>query len=532
MSIPKEPRQLMINLMYLVLTAMLALNVSAEIINAFLKIDKGIVATNDLLTKANDAQLKSMASTSDKKTQYKPLTEAAQKATTIVQEFNSYIAGVKANVIKEAGGLYPADYKEVAKRGMPVRFKDKEIPQRLFVDGSKDGKTKAMGPEVKAKVLETRDKLIALVEGIKKLKIEGTKITDAAVEDLKTNLPLNVDDATWKANGKKSWEQFNFGYMPVAATLPILARMQNDAKNAESSIINYLAGNMGVTVIEFNKFEPVSSAEKGYVIEGEKYAADVFLSTFSSGAQISARVNGSSVPLKDGKGHYEVTASGLGEKQYKVDITLNNPLTGKSETFSKSFKYEVGRRSVAIQLDKMNVFYIGVDNPISVSAAGVSSNQLKVSGSGVDINPGSGGGKYVVRGSRIGPATITVSAPGISQSFDYKVKKIPDPVPMLGNKRGGAIGNGEIKAYDGITAFLENFDFDAKCSIQGYDVVYIPKRNDAVLAPNSGGNFNGKANEVRNLCKPGDQFLIQNIKARCPGDAVGRDIGSMAFLIK
>jgi len=114
------------------------------------------------------------------------------------------------------------------------------------------------------------------------------------------------------------------------------------------------------------------------VISGDRYAADVFLSAYSSTADnISINVNGSSVPLKDGIGRYETGTSGVGERKLNVSINVKNPLTGKTDNYQKEFKYEVGQRSVAVSLDKMNVFYIGVPNPISVSAAGVSSNEVK-----------------------------------------------------------------------------------------------------------------------------------------------------------
>jgi len=214
-----------------------------------------------------------------------------------------------------------------------------------------------------------------------------------------------------------------------------------------------------------------------------------------------------------------------------VSINVKNPLTGQTENFSKEFKYEVGQRSVAVSLDKMNVFYIGVDNPISVSAAGVSSNEVRVSASGVTANA-QGGGKFMVRATTPGEAKLTVSGGGASQTFNYRVKRIPDPAPRLGKYKGGQLGNGEFKAQGGISAVLENFDFDAKCDMVGFEFTYYPKRQDPIVVSNSGARWGGQAADMVNKAKPGDAYFFDDIKCKCPGDIAARNIGSIAIKIR
>jgi gliding motility-associated protein GldM len=530
MSIPKEPRQLMINLMYLVLTAMLALNVSAEIINAFFRIDKSIVGTNLLLDDSNKKSQKSMDAEVKNRPEDKPLADAALKASAIVKEFNDYITTVRGQLDVAAGGLVPMDNPDKTIAGKPVRYKDKDVPQRFFV--GEPGKP-AKGAEVKAKVLETRDRLLGLISAISPLVSNKGGKPAEELKQMKDQLPLNIDENDWKTYGKKSWEQFTFGYMPVAACYPILSKFQNDARTAEAAIINYLASKVGATTIQFDKFEPVSAADKGYVISGEKFSSEIFLSAASSQLKsgMSYRVDGSSLPIKDGKGIYEATASGVGEKTYKVDISLTNPFTGKTDNFTKQFKYEVGQRSVACSADKMNVIYIGVDNPISVAAAGVSSNTLQVNGSGCTLKP-NGNGKYIATASSPGTAKISVSGGGLNQTFDFRVKLIPSPIPTLSMKKGGAMGSGEMGAQAGVIPVLENFDFEAKCSVQSFTMVRIPRREDPVPAVVNGGAFDEKAQRLISAAKPGDLYNFYNIKARCPGDAIARDIGGMNFFIK
>ncbi len=538
MSIPKDPRQLMINLMYLVLTALLALNVSAEVMNAFFSLDNSINSTNEILKTANNKVIESMEKTVEERTQYQPLVDAAKKAERLTADFNQYIDELLLTLEEQAGGVYPEGYKDPLKVGRPKKFKDKELPTRFFVDGMEVlGKIETpKGPELKEKILQTRDELIKIVEEVSKLEIEGTIIRTEEIEELKDKIALTIDDESWKLADKASWEQYTFGYMPVAACYPILRKFQNDSKNSESTIINFLSSKIGATVIEFDQFFPVVSANSSYIIKGETYQADVFLSAFSSQASegISMEVNGSKININEGIGKYIAKPNTIGNKPLKVDISVVNPFTGKEETYSKTFYYEVGERSVAVSPDKMNVFYVGVDNPISVSAAGVSSNDLKVtvSGAGSSITP-AGGNKFIVKVSNFNEeCRVNVSGGGISDTKVFRVKRIPDPIARLGNLRETRIGNGEFKAQGGVIAWLDDFDFDARCQIQGFSFTYQAARQDPVTVVNAGASYTTEAQRLANLAKPGDTYYFDNVKALCPGDPAGRPINSMVYKIK
>lgn len=505
MSIPKEPRQLMINLMYLVLTALLALNVSAEVMNAFFSLDRGLSSSRAIVEKNNEQLMSSIDKQADayRNENNEKYRNNAKQAQQIATEFNSYIETVRKEIFDLAKGPSKND------PTIPKDIRNKDVTTRYFINEKK-------GDEIEAKINETRQKLLALADN------------DKTVE---SSLPLLVESLPTGTTAR-NWPEFKFKQMPVAAIFPILGKMQSDAKNSATAILNYCADKVGGKDIKFDKFTPAVSAEKSYVIQGEKYAADVFLSAYSSSADnININVNGSSLPIKEGIAHYETSTSGVGERSYKVNISVKNPLTNTTETYSKEFKYEVGQRSVAVSLDKMNVFYIGVDNPISVSAAGVSSNDVRVSASGVTVNS-QGGGHFIVRATTPGEASLTVSGGGASQTFKYRVKRIPDPAPRLGKYKGGQLGNGEFKAQGGISAVLENFDFDAKCDMVGFEFTYYPKRQDPIVVSNNGARWSGQAQDMVNKAKPGDAYFFDDIKCKCPGDVAARNIGSIAIKIR
>ncbi|MBK8428080.1 MAG: gliding motility protein GldM [Lewinellaceae bacterium] len=505
MSIPKEPRQLMINLMYLVLTALLALNVSAEVMNAFFSLDKGLKSSRTIVENNNDQLMASIDKQADayRNESNEKYRKNAKEAQNVANEFTAYIETIRKEVFDLGKGPSKND------PTIPMDIRNKDVTTRYFINENK-------GKEIEDKINETRQKLLALADN------------DKSVE---TALPLMVEELP--ANSpSKNWPEFKFKQMPVAAVFPILGKMQSDAKNSATAILNFCAKKVGGEDIKFDRFTPAVSAEKSYVISGDRYVADVFLSAFSSSADnISINVGGSNLPLKDGIARYETSTSGVGERTFKVSINVKNPLTGQTENFSKDFKYEVGQRSVAVSLDKMNVFYIGVDNPISVSAAGVSSNDVRVSASGVTVSA-QGGGKFNVRATTPGEAKLTVSGGGASQTFNYRVKRIPDPAPRLGKYKGGQLGNGEFKAQGGISAVLENFDFDAKCDMVGFEFTYYPKRQDPIVVSNSGARWGGQAADMVNKAKPGDAYFFDDIKCKCPGDIAARNIGSIAIKIR
>ena len=180
----------------------------------------------------------------------------------------------------------------------------------------------------------------------------------------------------------------------------------------------------------------------------------------------------------------------------------------------------------------MNVFYIGVPNPITVTAGGVSSNAVRVNATG----PVSVSGSYpnfVVTPTGQGTAKINVTADGKAlTSADFRVKRIPTPTALLGNKGEGTLGNGEFAAQRGLVADLPDFDFDARCDIQGFKMTRVPQRQDPVTIVNPGGSFGSDAQRLARAAKPGDTYYFRDVKGRCPGDKAGRELNGLIFQIR
>ena len=541
MSIPKEPRQLMINLMYLVLTAMLALNVSAEVMNAFFTLDKGNKASiNTVETQLDQTVdgLKDLLS-DEAKAKFRPIEPAVDEVRQAVADFNSYVDQLRDALIDEGGNrngeVDEADYTIDHGKKVPKGKKNKDITTRMLVD---DGE----GEKLKEKVLETRERLITSYTNLLEEHGEtfglGEEEIKRNVETIGDNIPFDIDDETWQETDKKSWADFKFRQMPLAAVLPLLSQMQSDAKSSEASLVNQMATLAGGRVVEFDAFFPVVQAEKAYVIAGEPFKAEISVGTYSTQINpedINISVNGQRLEVGDnGRAQYTAGTSTTGQKTLNMQVSVRNPLTGEVTEGDGTYTYEVGRRSVTVTADKMNVMYIGVDNPISVVAAGISSNELRVSGSGggLQLTP-TGTGKYTARVSTPGTATVSVSGGGLRPTnFEFRVKRIPDPIAKLGNLDDETVGNGTFKAQRGVIAELQGFDFDARCEIAGFTLIYAPKRKDPIPVTNPGAAFSSEARNLVNQAKPGDAYYFNNVRARCPGDRATRKINPLVFQIR
>jgi gliding motility-associated protein GldM len=515
MSIPKEPRQLMINLMYLVLTAMLALNVSAEIINAFFALNSGIKQSSEMVAKTHEGILKGIKTSVDAEPKYQQYMGIANDAKKISEGFATYMKGVNDELVTAAGGL-----DEHHTDGRPKKYKDKDVTTNMF---TLEGKGK--GAEVEKMINETRVKLLGLIKDPKEK------------AELEKKMPLLVD-AVPPDSKAKTWVDLKFKQMPVAAVMPALSKIAADAITSETAILNWcLDKSSGKEIVKFDGFRVAIAPKKAYLTRGDKFEAEVYMAAFSkTNNNVTISVNGSGLPVREGVAVYSTgPQNDLGEKTVSATATIKNPFTGNTETVKGELKYEVGEKSVTVSAEKMNVFYIGVSNPVAVSAAGIPTSQLKVSMSGGDISRGSDG-NYVVTCSRPGKAIITVSGGGMTANKEFRVKPIPDPVAKINvgsddQSKGGTITAAMAQNITGVIAELKNFDFDARCNIQSFVLLRVPRRDDIQQA-NVSGAFGPEAQRLLAQAKPGDSYQFQAVKARCPGDVAGRSIGSMSFVIR
>ncbi|WP_374166514.1 gliding motility protein GldM [Arcticibacter sp. MXS-1] len=499
-------RQKMINIMYLVLLAMLALNVSDTILNAFKNINDSLELSKSNVNTGVEQLFAAFESTKLKEEpgRAKPVYDKAKQAQAIAEELNVYIENIKKEFVTEGQGYNPETGDLKARDNL-------DIAPGLMVN-------KGEGAKLKAKIRETREKLMSLLD---------------SKERQTVTLALNAEDPKNSIGGKRTWEEVNFGEgTPLTAAMTILTKIQADIKNAEADVVKRILGKMDQAVVNLDKFAAVAVAPTSYVIQGQPYTAEVFLTAYDSKTSPAIRVGGSSLPLKDGKGVYTVSTNREGVFTWSGTVRVKQTDGTYKEYTTPVQKYQVARPSAVVSPDKMNVFYIGVPNPVSISAPGIPKENLRVSMSGGSIQGSNG--KYVVKVSSPGEARVSVSAeiaPGKVQTIgvtEFRVKRIPDPVAKFAGKSGGTLSSVAIKAQSNVFAILEGFDFDAKFSVTRFSLIIAKPRADAIVLQTSGNTLSGAMRSALAGIGPGSRVIFDNIVAVGP-DGSQRALNSIAL---
>ncbi len=511
MALPKEPRQKMINIMYLVLTALLALNVSSEILNAFKTVNNSLVTSNEQ-TKTSTSQIMESLSrkladqtTHDKAAIWHPI------ATDIVgyaDKANAMIENYKKELMLAAGG----DKSDPSKG---YKIDNLDAATRLFV---KNGK----GKELLKGLTEFRDNVLK---------------RDSAIAGQFTNsLPINLETPVSTTGAKKkSWEETYFHMVPTIAALTILSKFQNDVKVTENKIVAFCHAKVGEVVLVQDAFAAIAVADANYVLPGQDINVTAGVGGFSTKVQPQITINGTGVAIDatDGAAHYKMTSGAVGAHSIPVNITYTDQ-NGERKNIQKTIEYTVGSSNAAVALDKMNVLFIGVDNPVTVSGSG-SASQLKVSasGGGIQLSP-AGAGKYTAKvNSETNDCIITVVTPdGKSTPFAFRVRSIPDPTPLVGQTKSGDMQAGAFKSQAGVRAIVENFFYETQFNVTSFRITGDGDGFDQGVeeAINSGAAWN-EARKIINKCTSGSFITIEDIRAVGP-DGRTRKLTPMIFNLK
>ena len=509
MALPREPRQKMINVMYLVLTAILALNVSAEVINAFKVVDRSLITSNDNIKATNETLYKSLSDKLNDPKQnqekVKEWNDKAQKAKTFSAEIDAYINDLKKQ-LKEGANL-----RMVEKDGVMVEdFKEDNLDAstRLF-------ETNGKGPELKDKLENYKKAMLDLDPKIK--------------AQFANNFPVTTDPPPSQEGGKKDFTTSFFHMTPTVAALTMLSKFQNNVKNAESQIVTYCHNQIGAVEVHMDKSNILVGQNSNYLMPGQELVVTAGVGAYSSTTSSSITVNGSPISMTAGQGEYKTTVSGSGDHTIEVNGSFIGE-DGKPVPVHQTVKYTVGTPGgAAVMLDKMNVFYIGVDNPVTISS-GTGWDKTKVSMSGGTLTPAGGPGKFIVKVSAVGDASITVNADGKPNTYPFRVKRIPDPIFMVGNSKGGRIQSVMFKNQQFCRAELENFDFLARFSVISATVYFSGANFSNVQAvPINGGNLTSLQAQLAK-CIPGTSVTFDNVKVQGP-DGTVRVIQGPGFIL-
>lgn len=257
---------------------------------------------------------------------------------------------------------------------------------------------------------------------------------------------------------------------------------------------------------------------------------------------VQMQIDGSALPVNGGVAEYQRTVflrSGQRTAPYRGIAIIRDYQTGETITLAKEFDYVVGNRAMSVSADKMNVFYAGVNNPVSVAIAGISSKDYRVEAMGAELAP-QGFGKYNVFNPTSEQVKIIVSAlPGTEShsfrgEFIFRVKAVPDPVVFFGGSKPppDKMTAAALKLQGGLVLMLPNFDFEARCKAEAYEVVRITRTGNRRSAMNSGARFGEAALALINEAELGDIYLFRGMSCTCSGDAQPRALPNFSIEVE
>jgi len=515
-------RQRMINLMYLVFIAMMAMQMTKEVLTAFGNMKEKFSESNTIATESNKSLLENLILKGEEKPdEFLAASGKAQEVSKISNEFYSYLEGISNDVItiggyevEEKTGKY--DYEKMA---------DDDIFNESWFNG--DSGLTSEGQEVVDKIEKYKEDIIKIISP----KIGDTTLVEGDdakylkfIETFKRR--FNIDDVyVKKAETTQNWLFANFHGFPAVAIYTKLAAMQNDVKVTETSLYNLFLGNTLTDAVTLKNYKAIVLADKSAFFSGEKFQGKVALGKYASVAPINLVVNKQEIDLgKDGA----INENGSVNLNFNVGNKLGEQPIEGTFTFYEDGKpleipivgnYIVVKKpnEAAIAADGMNVVYRGLANPLTVSVPGVSNSNVTVSAPGLRKV---GNGKYTLNPNKGTKVIVKVNAKleGGTQMNDkkeFRIKSLPQPIGKIAGKSSGSLNKRDITSSK-VEAALSDFPYDLKVIVTRFVVNVAGKAPVRV----NGQYLNPEAKAAVNSAKKGSMVTITDINVRVSGSTV------------
>ena len=523
----ETPRQKMIGMMYLILTAMLALNVSKDAVEAFKLVDKSLTKTTENFTVKNDMIYQEFDQAASENPQKAgPWKNIAYEVKERANEMFDYIQELKIEILIKAEGEDSEVFTEDG--GIDVEFIKKidenNIPSEILVGSNQNGKAFDM----KAALEEYRGFLLDVI---------GNKDI-AAANSIEGN--LDTEDPIIKGE-KELWVNHMFQASPLIAAITLLSKLQSDVRNSEAEVLNFLYRQIDAGSFKFNSLIPTIITNSNYIMRGHEYKAEVFIAATDTTQQpevlvgkYETTVNANGIEEYRMKGDYETLTvdergrgiykrkpTALGEKSWGGLIRMKAP-DGNIISYPFKEKYTVAPPNVVVSPTAMNVFYVGLDNPVDISVSGADKVTPTMTNGKIKRGTVKGfRGSYIASPTTPGKmanVTVTAEVNGVKRSFPpipFRVQVVPDPVAKVGGKNSGSIARSMLSAQAAVFAELEDFLFDIHYDVTGF-TVEISDRGFTVTEPSKSSRITTAQKSLINRLKRNDRVVFTDIKAVGP----------------
>ncbi len=500
--------------MYIVLTAMLALNVAAQVLEAFRVVDSSLIHTLQSVDIKNEQIYSSFeqayAENPTKVQEWKDKADMVQQTT---KELISYISTLKEELINYSGSTLASEENPV---GLDDFYFVTESGDTLIVEKQDDLNapsemmiTQGKGSELKSKIAEYRNNLVTVLDQ------NDVELKESILKELETPDPVQK---TKEKIDKKTWEDEYFLDKPLVAILTLLSKTQIDIKNSEENVINYLYAQIDAGSFKFNKLGARVIANSNVVLQGEEYIAEVFLAAEDTTQQPQIFINNREVEVVDGKAIYRGSTAERGTFTWSGLIKYKTP-SGAIRNYPFEQPYKVTQPSVTMSATKMNVFYLGIKNPFDVLAGGIPKEDLEVTMTNGTIERE--GGAFLIEPDALDEqglrtkVTVTSNIGGqkrVVGTSEWRVKPVPPPVAQLAGKSGGDIRKEVLQIQDGIMAVLVDFDFDFTYKVTQFNVQTTDGGYTNIKKSNS-NRFTTEQKDQLRRANPQSRIYIDNIQA-------------------
>jgi gliding motility-associated protein GldM len=535
---------------------MLALNVSKDVLNAFNLINEkmhmtneNFIAKNQIVYAALDkAAAENPAKAGEKNRISLEVKKKSQDLIDTLQYFKDLIictgdghvySSLKKNEHNQAMIENPEKPGEMVVLEEVVNSKDNtDVPAQLMYGDANNG----YGSKV----------LRPLFDEYREFMLSFTGLSEHKKEGIEQSLSTHGHEE----NGvEHPWESMNFEHLPLLAVVTNITQMQNSIRNAEGDVISYFYSSLDASSFKFNKLSPIVIPNSNYVMSGSDYSAQIFLAAFDTTAPPTVEIGS----VKKSKGQdgtitysvdngkvvkvdtatnmatYTVRTSATGEKKYEGLIKIKSPSSDDTLVYPFESEYIVAQPSLVISPTKMNVFYVGVENPVDISVPGIPSNNILPSISGGTITKSAKGG-YVVKVRAPGSVKVSVAAKIDGKTkpmgaMDFRAKKVPDPVAKVAGQKGGNIAASLLKAAKRVDAVMENFDFDLNFAITEFTVSTKTSDGYTIDKKSNSEKITSEQKALLGNVKKGQKIYFEEVKAKGPDGSV-RELGTVMFKVQ
>ncbi len=502
----------MINLMYVVLMAMLALNVSNDVLKGLQLVSDSLLRSSDNTQTEIKAIYKSLEELMQKNpSKVKPWYDKAQEIRLKTNELFDFAQQLKLAIAREADG---AD----ANPDNLIHKEDLEAAQQIMLaPGSGKGK------RLYNMINSYRDFIIKLTPDKRQMAIISSNLSTAVPKS-----PNNLG---------KNWQQYMFETMPAIAATTMLTKLQTDVRQAEKEVLHELIANIDIKDIRVNELAAYCLPEATTLFPGDEFRSRILMAAIDTTQRPEIYINGNKI---NPNGTYNFRVGGPGEYSFKGYITMPN---AAGEIIRRDFiqKYNViaPPSGATVAADMMNVLYAGYNNPVSVSASGISPDKITLTMTGGTLTAHGGNGHYIARPSTVGQ-DVTFSVTGVVNgtkqqmgSFSFKVRKLPDPTAFIPYKDDKGIENhfmggrtfpkATLLNTEGIGAAIDDGLLNISFQVLSFETTFFDNMGNAIPEKSAGSKFSERQRNMFRRLSPGKRFYINRVKAVGP-DGIQRNL--------